>query len=134
MAESLDDLPRKQMEFIGSCVSWHQTERHIFVHASAEPDRELSEQDDDVLFWQHVHSAPPRHQSRKVMICGHTPQPSGMPKNWGAAVCIDTGSGRGGWLTGLDVWTGHYWQTDEMGRSREGDIEPWSEAEEEIRI
>lgn len=122
--QSPHGIPRDHVEFIESCRPWHQTEKHFFVHANAEPDRELDEQDDSPLFWQHVYFAPSRHQSGKTMICGHTPQRSGVPKNWGTAVCIDTGAGHGLWLTCLDVRAGHYWQADQAGRTRESDLEP----------
>ncbi len=121
---SLADIPRHHVEFIQSLRSSHETERHFFVHANAEPDRELAEQDDYTLYWQPLTSAPARHMSGKVMICGHTPQRSGIPKNWGTAVIVDTAAGHGGWLTCLDVRSGRYWQADEAGRTREGELEP----------
>ena len=53
------------------------------------------------------------------MICGHTRQLSGLPRNLGATVCIDTGVyDRQGWLTCLDVATGRYWQANQQGRRR----------------
>ncbi len=121
---SVNDIPRHHVEFIESLLPWHEAERHFFVHANAEPDRDLDEQDDYTLYWQHLYLAPARHKTGRTMICGHTSQRSGMPRNWGTAVIVDTGAGYGGWLTCLDVRTGHYWQADQSGRTREGDLEP----------
>jgi len=71
-----------------------------------------------VLRWT---TFPPRrpHVSKKIMICGHTPQPSGIPGSLPHAICIDTGAGHGGWLTCLDVGSGHLLQTNESGEVRE---------------
>jgi serine/threonine protein phosphatase 1 len=49
------------------------------------------------------------------MICGHTSQKSGQIKSVGHAICIDTFAWGGGWLTCLDVDTGHYWQANNDG-------------------
>ena len=52
------------------------------------------------------------------MVCGHTKQRSGRPRNWGHAVCIDTWVYGDGWLTCLDVRTGRYWQANQAGQTR----------------
>lgn len=129
--QSLEDIPRAHLEFVETCLPWHEAERHFFVHANAWPDRDLDEQDDSVLFWEALRSAPAWHKSGKTMICGHTPQATGTPKNWGTAVCVDTGACHGGWLTCMDVRTGHYWQANEAGQTRESDLEPSLDDQEE---
>ena len=123
-ATTMDGIPAHHMKFIRELRSWHETEKHFFVHANAWPEDDLDAQDDYILFWASLTSRQARHKSGKTMICGHTPQRSGVPKNWGTAVCIDTAAGRGGWLTCLDVRMGRYWQADDAGRTREGDLEP----------
>ena len=72
-----------------------------------------------MLYWESFDDPRP-HQSGKVMVCGHTPQRDGVPRNKGHAVCIDTGVHAGGWLTCLDVKSGTYWQANEQGRTRTG--------------
>jgi serine/threonine protein phosphatase 1 len=52
------------------------------------------------------------------MVCGHTPQKSGRPRNIGHAVCIDTGACGDGWLTCLDIASGKYWQAKQRGETR----------------
>ena len=55
------------------------------------------------------------------MICGHTRQLDGLPRNLGSTVCIDTGAhAPHGWLTCLDVDSGRFWQTNQQGQRRSG--------------
>jgi serine/threonine protein phosphatase 1 len=120
-AASLDAVPPAHWRFLEeTCVDWFVTERHFFVHANAYPDVPFDEQPGFMLRWEGVFE-PIRHFSGKVMICGHTRQPDGLPLNLGSTVCIDTGAyDREGWLTCLDVDAGRYWQADQHGRCRQG--------------
>jgi serine/threonine protein phosphatase 1 len=96
------------------------------VHANAHPDKALSDQSNLTLFWEKFEGSPAAtrpHISGKTLICGHTAQMSGRPKNLGHAICIDTCPYADGWLTCLDVDTGHYWQANQEGASREGTLE-----------
>jgi serine/threonine protein phosphatase 1 len=54
------------------------------------------------------------------MVCGHTAQKSGLPRDHGHAVCIDTWVYGKGWLTCLDVATGEFWQANQRGQTRAG--------------
>jgi serine/threonine protein phosphatase 1 len=115
-----DFVPEGHWRFLeDDCVDWFETERHFFVHANAYPDVPLAEQPLSMLYWEKL-LEPCAHVSGKVMVCGHTPQKGGRPRNLGTTVCIDTGVYAGGWLTGLDVLTGRYWQADEGGAVRAG--------------
>ena len=67
--------------------------------------------------WESFNDPPP-HESGKVMVCGHTSQKSGVPRNIGHAVCIDTWACGRGWLTCLDVGSGRYWQANQRGETR----------------
>ena len=58
------------------------------------------------------------HCSGKVAVVGHTPQWSGEVLDLGFLVDIDTNCVRGGWLTALEVATGHVWQADRGGKLR----------------
>ncbi len=120
---SLSDVPEEHWDFIKSSKAFHETEAHFFVHANAHPKRPLEKQNEDDLFWRPFGNPTP-HVSGKTMICGHSSQRSGLPKNVGHAICIDTFVyGDGGWLTCLDVDSGKYWQANQQGEHREGDIE-----------
>lgn len=96
-----------------------ETDTHFFVHANAYAELPLAEQPDFMLFWESFNDPPP-HESGKIMVCGHTSQKSGQPRNIGHAVCIDTWACGRGWLTCLDVASGQYWQADQQGETRRG--------------
>ena len=72
-----------------------------------------------ILRWE-VFNDPPAHESGKVLVCGHTPQKSGWPRNIGHAVCIDTGVlRREGWLTCLETGSGRIYQANQRGETRQ---------------
>ncbi|MBK1832518.1 metallophosphoesterase family protein [Roseibacillus ishigakijimensis] len=122
----MEDVPDSHWQFLLRNKPFVETESHIFVHAYLEAEVPVSEQLPYILLHQkfnHPLYGPPKpHFSGKIMICGHTAQKSHLPLNLGHAVCIDTDPGRGGWLTGLHVETGHYFQTNVDGQVREGDL------------
>lgn len=111
------DIPAHHWFFLKNTVPYHETETHIFVHASVYPELPLAEQPDFMLYWERFGSGAP-HQSGKTVVCGHTSQKSGLPANIGHAICIDTHAYRSGWLTALDVDTGQYWQVHSDGGVR----------------
>jgi serine/threonine protein phosphatase 1 len=115
---SLADVPAEHWAFLEeACVDWHEIDTHFFVHANAYADLPLEEQPAFMLHWEPVFEALP-HCSGKVMVCGHTKQASGLPRNWGHAVCLDTWVYGDGWLTCLDVKSGRLWQVNRNGASR----------------
>ena len=120
-AYSLDAVPAAHWHFLEkTCRYWFETPTHFFVHASAYPDVPFDEQPPYMLLWESVFE-PVRHLSGKVMVCGHTRQPDGQPRDLGSTVCIDTGAyAREGWLTCLDVGAGRFWQTNQRGERRQG--------------
>lgn len=114
----LVDIPDAHWEFIEQqTCSWFETATHFFVHANAYADCALAEQPDYMLFWEEF-GAQPAHQSGKIMVCGHTSQKTGLPRNLGHAVCIDTWACGKGWLTCLDPATGAFWQANQRGETR----------------
>ena len=116
---TIDDVPAAHWQFLeDDCLPNYQMERHFFVHANVYPHYPLEDQPDSMLYWEHLDEWSAPHESGKVMICGHTPQRSGIPLNLGHAVCIDTEAHAGGWLTCLDVLTSGYWQANEQGQFR----------------
>ncbi|NNC89358.1 MAG: serine/threonine protein phosphatase [Akkermansiaceae bacterium] len=120
-AETLDDIPEAHWEFIASGLPYYETDGHIVVHAGLRAPLPLDRQLPQALFWQRLEQARP-HCSGKTVICGHTSQKNGLPVNLGHTVCIDTWACGDGWLTALDLATGTYWQTNERGDRRMGDI------------
>lgn len=114
---SFEDVPEDHWKFMKKAKATHETAKHFFVHANADPSAPIYAQPDEMLYWQRF-GKPRPHVSGKTMVCGHTIQRSGEPLNVGHAICIDTWAYGKGWLTCLDVETGNYWQTNEQGQRR----------------
>lgn len=120
---TLDDVPAEHWRFLKEdLVNYHETERHIFVHAGLNLDLPLAAQSPDMLQWEFL-AEDMRHFSGKTAIVGHSSQKNGEVKVVPGAVCIDTFIHGGAWLTALDALTGRYWQVNFLGKSREGRIE-----------
>ncbi len=114
------EIPAHHIEFLENCVTYHETERHFFVHASYDPELLLDWQPPDLLRWASIRSNPPgAHISGKIAVVGHTVQRDGRVLDLGHLKCIDTGLYCGGWLTALDVESGRLWQADAEGRMNE---------------
>jgi serine/threonine protein phosphatase 1 len=117
-AGKLADVPEAHWQFLEEETrAWFETKTHFFVHANAYHDCPLEEQPDYMLYWERFGNPLP-HESGKIMLCGHTSQKSGRPLSVGHAICIDTWVYGDGWLTCLDVQTGHYWQANQQGETR----------------
>ena len=118
-AGKLTDIPDAHWQFVESnLLPYYETDTHFFVHASAYPDVALSDQPDFMLYWERYND-PPKHESGKIMVCGHTSQKSGIPITNGNAICIDTWAFGSGWLTCLDIDSGKLWQSNEKGETRQ---------------
>jgi serine/threonine protein phosphatase 1 len=114
------NIPAEHLNFLETGVSFLETAREIFVHANLQPDVPLEEQVADWLRWTHLSGHERPHPSGKRIICGHTPQRSGTPLVVPGWACIDTFACGGGWLTGLDVGTNDFVQTNQAGEIRTG--------------
>ena len=123
----IHDVPQSHWDFLLTNKAYVETDTHIFVHAYAEANVSMAQQLPYTLIHQkfnHPLYGPPRpHRSGKTIICGHTAQKNHLPLNIGHAICIDTDPGRGGWLTGLHVETGEYWQTNFAGETRQRSLD-----------
>lgn len=116
---SPEEIPAAHIAFLKDCASWHETERHFFVHGSYVPNLPLAEQPPDVLRWESIRDrAPGRHRSGKVAIVGHTSQKDGEILDLGYLKCIDTYVYGNGWLTAMDADSGQVWQADKHGKLR----------------
>ena len=117
-AQSIEQIPVAHRSFLQNGLKdFYENETHFCVHANACEDLELKDQPKRMLFWKKFGEVKP-HQSGRVMVCGHTPQISGYPKDVGHAICIDTAAARKGWLTCLDLDTRYCWQANEVGNTR----------------
>jgi serine/threonine protein phosphatase 1 len=113
-AGRIEDIPDAHWRFLDELLPYHETDTHFFVHANACPDIPLTEQPDFMRYWEPWND-PPRHESGKIMVCGHTSQKSGLPLSNGHAVCIDTWACGTGWLSCLHVESGMIWQANQAG-------------------
>ncbi len=117
-AGSFADVPESHFDFLeNKLVSFYECESHFFVHANADANIALEDQNDASLYWR-KYQDPERHCSNKIMVCGHTAQRSGLPLVNDHSVCIDTWAHGGGWLSCLDVESGTIWQANEEGATR----------------
>jgi serine/threonine protein phosphatase 1 len=125
--EVYDRVPDRHWRFLEKdCRDWYETDTHLFVHATVLPDVPLEHQDGFTLRWQKLRE-PVAHCSGKTLICGHTRQLSGVPLDMGTTICIDTSIyDSHGWLTCLHVETGFYWQANQRGETRTGQLTPQS--------
>jgi serine/threonine protein phosphatase 1 len=113
------NIPPSHREFLRNLKLYYETDTYFFVHANYIADIPLAEQPDYALLWEHLLAAlPPRHESGKTAIVGHTAQRSGEIMDLDHVVCIDTYCHGGGWLTALDVDAWDVWQADKQGRMR----------------
>jgi serine/threonine protein phosphatase 1 len=119
---TLASIPRTHWQFVEHhCLNWLETDYHIFVHATLDPGKTLAEQPDSALFFNKFNNPQP-HRSDKTVVCGHTPQRNGHPLNIGHAICLDTATCEGQWLTCLDVLSGQVWQANQYRELRMSQI------------
>jgi serine/threonine protein phosphatase 1 len=116
-----DWIPEAHRVFLNSCVPYHETATHLFIHAGYVPELPMDQQPALALRWRVTDAGTTRpHCSGKIAIVGHTRQASGEVLDLGFLSCIDTNCVRGGWLTALDVNAGSVWQADRAGKLRIG--------------
>jgi serine/threonine protein phosphatase 1 len=120
-AAAAEMIPERYVAFLRSCRSAHETPTHLFVHANYLHDLPLDQHPDYVLRWESLKQRTPGpHYTGKIAIVGHTAQRSGKVLDLGYLKCIDTCCYGGGWLSALHVETGELFQTDLLGRLRNG--------------
>lgn len=121
-SNGIQDVPDSHWHFLAGTIPYQVSKHDFFVHANVLPDVSLEDQPDVNLFWEHLPKEVLPHISGRRMICGHTPQTSGLPLDLGHAVCIDTWAYGDGWLTCLEPATGDYWQANQQGELRRGTL------------
>jgi len=117
----LVDIPAAHWSFIKSCRRFYENHRFIFVHGVVDPRLPMKDQSDDKLFWEKL-TGNLNHCSGKTIICGHTPQRTGVPLRRKGVICIDTDIKGNGWLTCLEPATGRYWQANPKGKRRKATL------------
>ena len=115
----LSVISNEHRDWLGGCLPFHESSDFFFVHANYEPVTPLEEQPAELLRWTDLHQHEPGpHRSGKTAVVGHTAQASGDILDLGHLRCLDTCCYGGGWLTAMDLTSGHVWQSNEAGKLR----------------
>lgn len=110
----IGEIPQDHWNFLLSCRPYFETEEFVFTHANYCWYSKLEEQPVSLLRWISLEESPPKaHFSGKTFIVGHTP---GEVRDYGYCRCIDTGSGFGGQLTGMELHSRKIWNVTESGK------------------
>ena len=117
---AVENIPPVHIDFLASGLAYWETETEIFVHANLDPMCDLAEQDEELLRWTHLKGTESPHPSGKRVICGHTPQPNGLPSIRDGWVCIDTFAYGGMYLTAVEMESNEIYQANQAGHSRKG--------------
>lgn len=104
-------LPHDHLEFLMATGWWHRQEQYLFVHAAAESETMLEEQDPYTFLWERMPA--PGGGREAIQIVGHSPTADGLPLWEAGRIRIDTGACFGRALTCLEVRGGTYWQAFE---------------------
>lgn len=123
-AATIDDVPMSHVKLLQDLRLYYDTPSYIFVHGGVQPTLPMEEQPAETLLWQKATLAEP-HVSRKLVVCGHTRQTSGVPLDLGHTLCIDTNIKAGGVLTCVELF--ECVRTDPVadGRSAPAAAGPW---------
>ncbi|MDP6444986.1 MAG: metallophosphoesterase family protein [Pirellulaceae bacterium] len=114
----IENVPEDHLHFVRGCLPHYETESHLFVHANYNAGAPLEEQEDELLYWRHLSQGlPGPHESGKIAVVGHTPQPGGRVLDLDHVVCVDTFCFGDGCLTALDVDSRETWQSNKQGQS-----------------
>ena len=126
----IQNIPQHHMTFLSHCQRFFETDQYFFVHANYHPDLPLTEQPDELLFWEHINAyPPPLHFTGKTAIVGHSPQVDGNVRNLDHVRIIDTFCYGDQWLTAHDVHSGEIFQSNNNGDFRQ----LWLEVPEDFR-
>jgi serine/threonine protein phosphatase 1 len=117
-------IPPAHLDFLRSGLDYWEADSELLIHASLEPGVALERQTEEWLRWTHLSGHETPHPSGKRVICGHTPQMSGLPLVIPGWTCIDTFACGTGWLTCLDLGDDSYDQANQAGEFRSGRLEP----------
>ena len=116
---TLQSVPTNHLEFLHSLLPYFETARDLFLHANYDAALPLTEQTEQMLFWEHLgEKLPFPHCSGKHVFLGHTPQANCEIGYFGHFTCIDTYCFGGGWLTAIEVDSGEVWQVSQKGQLR----------------
>jgi serine/threonine protein phosphatase 1 len=96
----------KAAQFFNSLPYYHSSQDYIFVHAGIRPNRKLKEQTEHDLVWiryQFLGAKAKDFKEKRTVVAGHTPVPE--VKFEENKILMDTGAGKGGILSAIDLET-----------------------------
>jgi serine/threonine protein phosphatase 1 len=134
-------MPRVHVEFLKAAHPWIVHDGTVFVHGGIDPNKNMDDQDTELLVWDRTLVADAWNQAQKnpeykfsnykEIFVGHTPTQHFTRKQMFSAfmpglkvdsgdkplflcnvIMLDTGAGWSGKLTIMDVNTHEYWQSD----------------------
>ncbi len=112
-------LPEQHVNFFASLGDYFESDDYFFTHAAYDPELPLEQQPIELLRWYHLTAGlPPKHQSGKTAVVGHTANKDGEILDAGHIICLDTFCYGGGWLTAMEMRTRQLWQADQSGQLR----------------
>jgi serine/threonine protein phosphatase 1 len=97
---------KEAAQFFNSLPYYHSNQNYIFVHAGIRPDRKLEEQTEHDLVWiryQFLGAEASDFKEERTVIAGHTPVPE--VKFEENKILMDTGAGKGGILSAINLET-----------------------------
>ncbi len=108
-------------DFLEDLLPYKQISSAIFVHAGLTPGKNLTNHSQHELFWK-KYIVPEKYSDDHYVVCGHTSRKDGKIADFKHSVCIDTYCYGGQWLTGLNVGSGEYLQTNERRQVQRGSL------------
>jgi serine/threonine protein phosphatase 1 len=92
-------IPTEVMEWFRSLPVLHEDERRYYVHAGLRPGRPVQQQTEEDMLWIREPFLDADYDFGKHVVHGHTPLPSGKPKERPFRTNLDTGAVFNGALT-----------------------------------
>jgi serine/threonine protein phosphatase 1 len=93
------DIPDDHIDWLRSLAASYDDGLRFFVHAGVDPQTPLPEQSERELLWIREPFLSDTRDYGRLIVHGHTPQPSGRPDLRENRLNIDTGAVYGGPLT-----------------------------------
>ena len=114
---------KAHLELIETMPLYYETDTHIFVHGTPEPNVPIENQDELSLIWRRAGRLDAKHaythMSGKTIVSGHTAQQNGKPlKLSDKNIIIDSACVYGGWLTAMNIEDERYIQSNNKGGIR----------------
>ena len=105
---------KEAAQFFNNLPYYHSNENYIFVHAGLKPDKMLKEQTKHDLVWiryEFLGAKAEDFKEKRTIVAGHTPV--GEVEFKDNKILLDTGAGKGGILSALNLKTKKVYKSSE---------------------